>query len=91
MTDSKDYYLWRDEKGEQHCRRLFNVTEWIIPGSDGDLQEDIKKALYHGFANHPPVTEVDYEHHAIRLIGLSVSNPHEEKKGVWKQLELPFK
>lgn len=37
------------------------------------------------------LTEVDYEHHAIRLIGLSVSNPHEEKKGVWKQLELPFK
>lgn len=68
MTDSKDYYLWHDENGEEHCRRLFNVTEWIIPGSDGNLQEDIKKALYHGFANHPPVTEVDYEQEAEELV-----------------------
>lgn len=35
--------------------------------------------------------EVDCEHHAVRLIGLSVSNPQEDRKGVWWQLELPFK
>lgn len=35
--------------------------------------------------------EVDCEHHAVRLIGLSVSNPQEDRKGVWRQLELPFK
>lgn len=35
--------------------------------------------------------EVDYEHHAVRLIGLSVSNPHEVKAGTWRQLKLPFK
>ncbi len=36
--------------------------------------------------------EVDYEHHPIRLIGLSVSNPKEEKgeKGVWEQLSFEF-
>lgn len=36
--------------------------------------------------------EVDYEHHPIRLIGLSVSNPHEEDAGksTWKQLTLEF-
>jgi len=30
----------------------------------------------------------DYEHHPIRLIGLSVSNPREDtgEKGVWEQL-----
>lgn len=37
------------------------------------------------------LAEVDYEHHAVRLIGLSVSNPHEERKGTWQQLELPFR
>lgn len=37
--------------------------------------------------------EVDYVEHPIRLIGLSVSNPHEEEEhsGVWEQLELEFK
>lgn len=40
--------------------------------------------------------EVDYEHHPIRLIGLSVSHPHEERAeeeagGRWRQLELDFK
>ena len=36
--------------------------------------------------------EVDYEHHPIRLIGLSVSNPREEgeEKGVWEQLSFEF-
>lgn len=36
--------------------------------------------------------EVDYEQHPIRLIGLSISNPHEEeaKKGVWEQLSFEF-
>ncbi len=37
--------------------------------------------------------EVEYEQHPIRLIGLSVSNPHEEKQdesGVWKQLSFEF-
>lgn len=36
--------------------------------------------------------EVDYEHHPIRLIGLSVSNPREEReeKGVWEQLSFEF-
>lgn len=36
--------------------------------------------------------EVDYEHHLIRLIGLSVSNPREEgeEKGVWEQLSFEF-
>lgn len=36
--------------------------------------------------------EVDYEHHPIRLIGLSVSNPKEEggEKGVWEQLSFEF-
>lgn len=36
---------------------------------------------------------VDYEHHPIRLIGLSVSNPHEEdgRNGQWRQLSLDFK
>ena len=37
--------------------------------------------------------EVDYENHPIRLIGLSVSNPHgeaEEKRGVWEQLSFEF-
>ena len=36
--------------------------------------------------------EVDYEHHPIRLIGLSVSNPCEEgeEKGVWEQLSFEF-
>lgn len=37
--------------------------------------------------------EVDYAGHPIRLIGLSVSNPHEEedRRGVWEQLWLEFK
>lgn len=37
--------------------------------------------------------EVDYEHHPIRLIGLSVSNPREEndEKGVWEQLSFEFR
>ena len=37
--------------------------------------------------------EVDYAEHPIRLIGLSVSNPHEEedRRGVWEQLWLEFK
>lgn len=37
--------------------------------------------------------EVDYAEHPIRLIGLSVSNPHEEESrhGVWEQLTLNFK
>lgn len=37
--------------------------------------------------------EVDYEHHPIRLIGLSVSNPKEEEAevhGVWEQLSFEF-
>ena len=36
--------------------------------------------------------EVDYEEHPIRLIGLSVSNPHEERENrkVWEQLSLDF-
>ena len=38
--------------------------------------------------------EVDYEHHPIRLIGLSVSNPHEEglagKHREWEQLSFEF-
>lgn len=36
--------------------------------------------------------EVDYEHHPIRLIGLSVSNPKEEREehGVWEQLSFDF-
>lgn len=37
--------------------------------------------------------EVDYEHHPIRLIGLSVSNPREENEErgrVWKQLSFEF-
>ena len=36
--------------------------------------------------------EVDYEEHPIRLIGLSVSNPHEERESrkVWEQLSLDF-
>ena len=36
--------------------------------------------------------EVDYEHHPIRLIGLSVSNPREDtgEKGVWEQLSFEF-
>lgn len=36
--------------------------------------------------------EVDYEHHPIRLIGLSVSNPKEEKgdREVWEQLSFEF-
>lgn len=36
--------------------------------------------------------EVDYEHRPIRLIGLSVSNPLEEReeKGVWEQLSFEF-
>lgn len=37
------------------------------------------------------MSEVDYEHHPVRLIGLSVSNPANERKGTWHQLELPFK
>lgn len=37
------------------------------------------------------MSEVDYEHHPVRLIGLSVSNPANERKGTWQQLELPFK
>ncbi len=37
--------------------------------------------------------EVDYENHPIRLIGLAVSNPKEERtdKPTWKQLALEFK
>lgn len=37
--------------------------------------------------------EVDYEHHPIRLIGLSVSNPRDEEEnrsGVWEQLSFEF-
>lgn len=36
--------------------------------------------------------EVEYEHHPIRLIGLSVSNPREETEehGVWEQLSFEF-
>ena len=36
--------------------------------------------------------EVDYEQHPVRLIGLSVSNPHSEsgEKGVWEQLSFEF-
>ena len=36
--------------------------------------------------------EVDYEHHPIRLIGLSVSNPKEEAEehGAWEQLSFEF-
>ena len=37
------------------------------------------------------MSEIDYEHHPVRLIGLSVSNPVNERKGTWQQLELPFK
>ncbi len=35
--------------------------------------------------------QVDIEDKLIRLIGLSVSNPIEEDKLIWKQLYLPFK
>ena len=38
--------------------------------------------------------EIDYESHPIRLIGLSVSNPKEEKEEIkkqWEQLSLEFK
>ena len=37
--------------------------------------------------------EVDYEEHPIRLIGLSVSNPHDseaDRHGVWEQLSFEF-
>lgn len=34
--------------------------------------------------------EINYEDHPIRLIGLSVSHPHEDSSGEWIQLELPF-
>lgn len=39
--------------------------------------------------------EVEYENHPIRLIGLSVSNPREEKeeadgRGIWEQLSFEF-
>lgn len=36
--------------------------------------------------------EVEYEHHPIRLIGLSVSNPKDETEehGVWEQLSFEF-
>ncbi|MDL2247479.1 DNA polymerase IV [Bacteroides sp. OttesenSCG-928-J23] len=39
--------------------------------------------------------EVDYEHHPIRLIGLSVSNPSEgseieDKRAIWEQLSFEF-
>lgn len=39
------------------------------------------------------LAEVDYEHHPIRLIGLSVSHPRdgeEGRVGVWKQLSFEF-
>ena len=36
------------------------------------------------------LAEVDCEHHAVRLLGLSVSNPHEEPDAAWRQLRLPF-
>lgn len=39
------------------------------------------------------LAEVDYEHHPIRLIGLSVSHPcdgEEGRVGVWKQLSFEF-
>ena len=38
--------------------------------------------------------EIDYESHPIRLIGLSISNPKEEKEEIkkqWEQLSLEFK
>ena len=37
--------------------------------------------------------EVDYAEHPIRLIGLAVSNPHEDEDGsrrTWRQLKLDF-
>lgn len=41
------------------------------------------------------LAEVEYENHPIRLIGLSVSNPHDEDdstpQSTWEQLELEFK
>lgn len=38
------------------------------------------------------MSEVDYEHHPVRLIGLSVSNPREDtgKQSVWEQLSFEF-
>ena len=40
------------------------------------------------------LAEVEYENHPIRLIGLSVSNPHDEDdstpQSTWEQLELEF-
>lgn len=40
------------------------------------------------------LAEVEYENHPIRLIGLSVSNPHDEDESTpqstWEQLELEF-
>ncbi len=36
------------------------------------------------------MSEIDYEHHPVRLIGLSVSNPANERKDTWYQPELPF-
>lgn len=42
------------------------------------------------------LSNVEYENHPIRLLGLSVSNPRDEEKDIsycrnWKQLELKFK
>lgn len=34
---------------------------------------------------------IDYEHHPIRLIGLSVSHPREETTARWQQLSIDFK
>ena len=52
----------------------------------------IKTVDYRKRAAKQLLKEVDYEHHPIRLIGLSVSNPREDtgEKGVWEQLSFEF-
>ena len=64
-----DYYLWHDEKGNEHCRPLFNVTEWRIPGSIGNQDDDIRRSLYQCFANDPPAAPVlDFDDNAADFL-----------------------
>ena len=63
------------------------ITRSITRSSDFCLKEDIlpaAKAL---------LKEVEYKNHPVRLLGLSVSHPHEEdskKKTRWVEQEFPF-
>ena len=63
------------------------ITRSITRSSDFCLKEDIlpaAKAL---------LKEVEYTNHPVRLLGLSVSHPHEEdseKKTRWVEQEFPF-